>query len=259
MSKVPCIISRPGGKARLLKHLLPLPPHTCYVEVFGGGLAVFRAKERSKVEVINDLDDNLANLYRVLKYHEPELERELALHLNSRSFLRECRTNRGFTDIQRAARYLHANAISFGGEGLNFGIVKQSGGGASKSLKNKLAACRDFAARLDGVICEHLDWRRVLALYDGPETLFFLDPPYVGGAQKCYSPWTLEQMQELADALRTVKGNWLLTVGGTVEMQAMFAQAPQQLVQRGRCINNNAKVKEPQFAELIVRKPSTES
>lgn len=53
-----------GGKRRMLKYILPvIPQHDTYIEPFAGGLAVFLAKERAKVEVINDLNDEVSGFY----------------------------------------------------------------------------------------------------------------------------------------------------------------------------------------------------
>jgi DNA adenine methylase len=63
-----------GGKRRLAKHILPLMgEHTTYVEPFAGGAAMFFMKEPSKVEVINDINSDLVNLYRVVRHHLDEL------------------------------------------------------------------------------------------------------------------------------------------------------------------------------------------
>ena len=59
-----------GGKTRLAKHILPLfPEHQTYVEVFAGGAALFYKKQPSKFEVLNDLNGELINLYRVVQHH----------------------------------------------------------------------------------------------------------------------------------------------------------------------------------------------
>lgn len=61
-------ISYYGGKQTMLKHLLPLvPEHNLYTESFAGGAALYWAKEPSPVEVLNDVNGNLINFYRVLK------------------------------------------------------------------------------------------------------------------------------------------------------------------------------------------------
>lgn len=59
-----------GGKRRLAKHILPLfPAHECYVEPFCGAAALYFLKTPGKIEVINDINGELVNLYRVVKHH----------------------------------------------------------------------------------------------------------------------------------------------------------------------------------------------
>lgn len=74
-----------GGKRRLAEHLIPrFPRHTCYVEVFAGGAALYFLKNPSKVEVINDVNGELVNLYRVVKTHLEEFVRQFKWALSSR-------------------------------------------------------------------------------------------------------------------------------------------------------------------------------
>jgi hypothetical protein len=96
-------IQWPGGKRWLLPVILPLiPPHTCYVEPFGGGLSVLLAKPRSPVEVANDTDGDLVNFYRVARFHLEPLLAELRWLPNSREEFHALRHQPGLTDIQRA-------------------------------------------------------------------------------------------------------------------------------------------------------------
>jgi DNA adenine methylase len=61
-----------------------LPEHTCYVELFFGAGWVYFGKEPSKVEVINDIDKELINLFWMMKYHSPEIERMLEYEFSGR-------------------------------------------------------------------------------------------------------------------------------------------------------------------------------
>lgn len=67
-----------GGKRRLVRHILPLfPEHQCYVEPFAGGAALFFMRpEPANVEVLNDINSDLVNLYRVVQHHLEELVRQ---------------------------------------------------------------------------------------------------------------------------------------------------------------------------------------
>ena len=82
------ILRWPGGKSRLLKKLLPLiPEHDCYGEVFGGGLALFGAKPRSPLEIVNDVNGDLIALYLNVQRHLPEMLRQIDLAVSSRELL----------------------------------------------------------------------------------------------------------------------------------------------------------------------------
>ncbi|MBN1404175.1 MAG: DNA adenine methylase, partial [Opitutales bacterium] len=102
------ILSWPGGKSRLARYILPLiPAHRCYVEPFCGGLGMFLSREVPccTVEVINDFNGDLINLFRVVKFHRDAFLDELDLCLNSREDFQTFIAQPGLTDIQRAARW----------------------------------------------------------------------------------------------------------------------------------------------------------
>jgi DNA adenine methylase len=246
------LVRWPGGKTRLLKHLLPLlPEHTGYVEVFGGGAALLLAKPRNRSEIYNDLNGNLVNLFRVAKFHPNALREELALMPFARAEFKAYIEQPGLTDIQRAARWVYRNASCFGGEDESlFAFSITGGGGGNKRLSKLRDNISLFAARFDGVAIDNRDWRKVLAAHDRPTTLFFLDPPYMGGTIKSYSAWTLDDMRELKLSLTKLKGKWLLTVNNTPELREMFAEFEVINIERPRGI---AGAIPKQYAELIIR------
>lgn len=245
-------IKWPGGKWRLKEQILPLPDHTCYVEVFGGGLAIFHAKERSKTEVVNDISGELVNFYRCVRFHPRELLRQLDHLPNSRAEFMYFKQNPGVTDIQRASTFFYRNALSFGGGGEHWGVQRKSGGGASTSMRRKWEAIHHLSARLDGVNIENLDWRRCIKIYDSAETLFFLDPPYVGTDQCTYESFSLAEMQELADTVRQLQGKWIVTTGDTEAMRQMFSFARLESIERARGIHNKGGAS-ARYRELIIR------
>lgn len=75
-----------GGKRRLAKHILPLfPAHDCYVELFAGGAALFFMRDKpAKTEVLNDINGELINLYRVVQFHFDEFVRQFEWLTTSR-------------------------------------------------------------------------------------------------------------------------------------------------------------------------------
>ena len=86
-NRVRPVVKRPGGKSRMLPTLLPMidaHAHRVYIEPFCGGAAVLAAKNPSEHEILNDLDGELVNLYRQVKYHSDELIREMQWMIESR-------------------------------------------------------------------------------------------------------------------------------------------------------------------------------
>ena len=175
------VVSWPGGKRRLLSHILPLfPEHTSYVEPFGGGLAVLLAKTPSTVEVVNDLDEQLVTFYRVVQHHPQALLDELTWLPRSRATFEELLAQPGVTDIQRAARWFAANKLSFARRAstlgrASYGLALRGSGGTRGSSS--------LHERLDRVYIERLDWRELLPRYDRAGALFYVDPPYTAGHQ----------------------------------------------------------------------------
>ena len=107
-----------GGKNRLASKIIQVfPKHTTYIEPFAGGAQVFFRKEPSRVEVLNDLDGEIVNFFRVCQWHHEELIRYLRYLVVSRRIheLLGAQDPSLLTDVQRAGRFLYLQKTSFGG------------------------------------------------------------------------------------------------------------------------------------------------
>lgn len=119
-------IARMGGKSKLRKTIIEmLPEHTCYVELFMGAGWVYFGKKPSKVEVVNDIDSELVNLFKMLKYHAPEVERLLQYEFSGRDIFEEYKyaTLEQLTEIHRAIRFLYVISQSFASKGDTYGYA----------------------------------------------------------------------------------------------------------------------------------------
>lgn len=244
----------PGGKRWATDLLVPMiaaRPHTCYAEMFAGGLAVLCAKQPSKVEIINDINQDMVNLYRCAKFHYEEMCRELALELNSRQMYYDYQAQPGLTDIQRAARWFRAQKMAFGGNiGSGFAVGKKARG--CPSVENGQKALESLSKRLDAVQVENLDYRRFLRIYDAPTTLLFADPPYVGGNPGAsYDAWTIDEFGEFFSALSGGQSDWILTINDTPEVREVVSAYPHTHHDRKRGIANKGATR-PNYGELIV-------
>lgn len=224
-----------GGKRRLLPHLLKaLPAHHTYVEAFAGGAALLFAKEPARAEVLNDINGDLICLYRCVQHHLEEFVRQFRWSLVSRKMfewlkLQDVST---LTDIQRGARFYYLLRSCFASKVTSptFGVDARN-----PARLNLLRIEEDLSeahVRLSRVSIECLPWQELLRRYDRTETLFFLDPPYwkLAGYGVAFG---LEQYEELASTLASLKGKAILTINDHAEMRRVF----------GRFRNETLKIK----------------
>lgn len=213
-----------GGKSRVAKSIIALfPDHLCYAEPFSGGAQVLFRKPPSRVEVLNDLDGELVNFFRVCQAHPDELIRCLAWHMPSRKWfdLLKQSAPHGLTDIQRAVRFFYISRLSFGGRVLNptfgYGVTERPRFRFSR-LPSILKAAHE---RLRDVQIECLPYQELLQRYDTKDTLFFCDPPYWKRPYYNYN-FNESQFLELAEALTKLKGKFLLTINDVAEVRRIF-------------------------------------
>lgn len=247
------ILRWPGGKSRMLKHILPMiPPHVCYCEPFAGGLAVLLAKERSKVEVVNDLNNNLVALYRNLQYHLPALLQEMDWLFASRQNIHDFNQQPGLTEIQRAARFLLVNRTSFGGNMKSFGVAKTRGGGVGfdrPGVADLLGAAHE---RLNRVVVEHLPYDRCFKNYDSAETFFFIDPPYLNAKVEAYDGWDEKQLTTFRRNLDKLKGKFIVTLDDSSFNRELFSDCNiTAVVSQNKCVNNRTHGSQT-FGEIII-------
>ncbi len=214
-----------GGKRRLAKHLLPMfPEHTCYVEPFCGAAALYFLKSPSQVEVINDINGELINLYRVIQHHLEEFVRQFKWSLVSRQIYKWLlmQPTDPLTDIQRAARFFYLQKMGFGGK-----VVGQTFGTAATSPPrlNLLRIEEDLSAahlRLSRAVIEHLTWEACIIKYDRPGTLFYCDPPYLQ-TEGYGVDFGLDQYERLAEVMRGLKGRLILSINKHPDIERIFA------------------------------------
>ena len=172
-----------GGKkqlSKLLADLIAATDHTTYCEPFVGmGGVFFKRHAVPKAEAINDLNRDVATFFRILQRHYQPFMDMLKWQLTSRAeFERLLKVEPdGLTDLERAARFLYLQRLSFGGKvaSRTFGIDTL---GPGRFDVRKLGPLLEAAhERLAGVWIECLPWRQFIERWDRPGTLFYLDRP----------------------------------------------------------------------------------
>lgn len=209
-----------GGKVRLAERIVRLfPSHETYVEPFGGGAAVLLAKPRVKLEVYNDLDEDMVTLFQVVRDRGKELARQVSLTPWARAE-HEISYQPTTDMLERARRVLVRSHFGMNGAG----IFRKTGFRSAGWRQNKLpvhcwgdlpdviiATC----ARMTGVVIEKRPAVEVMRQNDRRSTLHYVDPPYLPETRDRGTDYrhemTFADHEALLSAIRGLSGNVVLS------------------------------------------------
>lgn len=209
-----------GGKSKLAARIVShFPDHHTYVEPFGGSAAVLLTKPAAKVEVYNDIDRELVNLFTVLR--DETLFKRLKEACEHTAYSRaefELALEPAADPVEAARRFVVRQRQSHGGIGRRWSYcIQDSQGGVSSAVRRWLSGVERLPAvhrRMRNVQIESDDWSAVLKRYDSPRTLFYLDPPYpahtrIGGGYR--HELDDEDHRRLAETLLGLRGMAVLS------------------------------------------------
>jgi len=222
------ILNYIGGKSLSAKKIVQLmPEHFCYVETNAGGLWVFFAKPKTHVEIVNDINSNLINFWRVVQRQPNEFIERSKYEMYSRELYYEYCSDFDsgkyyrLPELERAFRFFCMIKEAFGSKwkaGWGYGKSRNQ----ADAFFNEFKIIDQIAERLKHCQIDNKDCRKVIEDYDGEETLFFCDPPYIKSDndaqyfkstdQKKNLSFTLHDHQELYYALTKIKGKFILTI-----------------------------------------------
>ncbi len=180
-----------GGKTRLADWVVShLPPHTTYVEPFGGSGAVLLNKPQSKVEVFNDADSDVVTFFRVARERRDELAEWCRYTPFSEQLHDEWADEffageRPDNELEHAGRWLFLRYSQYAGKvSRKSGFKRESpddekGSRNARNWQNAPERIEQVAERFRGVSVVNEDYSTVLDRYDDPDMVFYVDPPYV--------------------------------------------------------------------------------
>lgn len=206
-----------GGKHLLADKIIPLiPTHTLYAEVFGGAGWLLFKKPPSKAEVLNDINGELINTYRVIQRHLP-ISRTIFEDLQNTPIEK-------LTDIERAARFYYLIRNAFNGKlvGQRFCLGKNR-----PTRFNRFSFKRDLleaSKRIARVGFENLPYESFICRYDAETTFFYLDPPYYD-CEDYYGEGIFNKNDfiKLRDLLGNIKGKFILSINDAPAIRQWFS------------------------------------
>ena len=237
-----------GGKSRLAKTIVSMFPENFdrYIEVFGGGGSVLFAKDRhAPLEVYNDINGQLVNLFRCARFHCGELQREISGYFSSREIFEDIKAQinlRGLTDIQRAAMFYVQIKTSYGAKCRVYG--------GSTTTRNILP---DYLSEIEkrlrvgsGVSIEQMDFEDLIKVYDRPKALFYCDPPYFTIEKIYKNSFTTNDHERLKSTLDDIKGRFILSYNDDEYIRELYKDFNITAVERQNNLSSGL------YKELII-------
>ena len=210
-----------GGKFYMLDTILKLiPKHEVYVEVFGGSAKVLLNKPLSDIEIYNDYDKRIANLFYVVAFKFDEFYEKINRLVYSRAlekqFFEDFRNIKlkELGDVDLAVKTYYLLRINFSAKinSSSFGVSYKHKRNEAKIFFNNLLELEQIHKRLQNVIVESLDFRDLLSRVIHRDNVFiYLDPPYYGVEHYYNVDFSEQDHKDLLNLLKQAKAKWFLS------------------------------------------------
>jgi DNA adenine methylase len=241
-------ISYYGGKQKLAAKIISvIPEHTLYCEPFVGGAAVFFAKEKSEVEVLNDCNKELINFYRVVQNDFVSLEMEIRISLHSRDLHRKASVIYNhpdmFSEIKRAWAVWVLSSQSFSAQlDSSWGYDVGKNTTTKKIINNKERFTEEMAIRLQNCQIEAADAIYIIKSRDRENSFFYCDPPYFNSDCGHYDGYSIQDFENLLITLSEIKGKFLMSSYPSPILQKYAKEKGWYMwsVEQGISINNKS-------------------
>ena len=219
-----------------------------------GWVAYFCAAKKIPIsEAINDYSFEVANFFRIMKWHFDPFVEILEGHISCRQHFDDYNKAdpAGLTDIYRAVRFYYLQKNGYGGRVYDRSFVSDTMRGTHFRIGTIKPILKAISARLSHTVIENMDFEAFIRRYDRPGTLFYLDPPYYG-VEDYYGKNTFsrDDFARLAGVLGGIKGRFILSLNDTLQVRDIFSAFRFQGVETKYTIAGNNKSKA--VSELLI-------
>lgn len=196
------ILTRPGNKRRIAEKIIPyFPYHTTFIDLFFGGGGLFFSKPRAKFNYCNDIENDIFNLFQVLKDKKDLLIKEIELMPIHQTLFDYWKNNGEQNDIMKAVRFLFLSNFSYLGKQDTLHIKNEN---PKQMILDKI---QDTFKYIRDVYFLSCDFREVLSKIswgslDPSNVFIYADPPYLNTCDKTYSyKWQTKDSEDLFEVL----------------------------------------------------------
>lgn len=187
------------------------------------GGSIFFLKPLANVNVINDLNGELINLYKIVKHHKDELLKQFDFELYSRQRFKEfiSMDKSHLTDIQRAAIFMLVQHMSYRAripaQTFNTSKCEQ----AVRPIEKFEEKINQATKKLRTAVIENKSWEKCIEIYDTEKTFFFCDPPYLDLTGYGVG-FGVDQYELMSTLAKTMKGKIMITINDIPKIREIF-------------------------------------
>lgn len=240
------LLVRQGNKRRIAKEVIKyFPEHDTYIEPFFGAGGIFFNKEKVKYNFVNDLDEEIYNLFQVIINKPKQFENLLRQVPKHRSLFSKWKKYTEKNEIWRAVRFVYLSNFSYmgGRETMKFGLEN------SKALTlRRVKATFDYLGDTAFDCKPYDEFLRGISLRDKKDKssiFIYCDPPYASTAQKYNTPkWEIDDFKKLIQELKKIGSNFAISEFDNIQVIEAAKAANLNVINIGERQNLKNKRKE---------------
>lgn len=197
------VLRRIGNKTSLADKIQTyFPKHTLYVEPFFGSGGMFFNKQKAKYNIVNDLDSDVYNLYRVIKESKEDFAKELSLAPYHKDLFDYWKNNKETDPIMQAVRFVYLSNFSFLGKNdtLRLGTVN-----SKKIALSRIDSTYELIKDVQFGNYDYVRFLKSFSIRNTDKTFIYADPPYIETANNYAQSFTKHDFIALLKALKLTK------------------------------------------------------
>ena len=244
------LISRVGGKTKIAKMIIErMPPHTTYVEPFIGGGSIYFRKPLVDINVINDKDKEIIDIYRDMRDVGDEVKK-MNFKPSRHGFSKILKMKKFNTKKERLFRNLYLSKFSYGGNRKTYWGDKETRDKTGMKHGDVIKRNADrYKAKLKRTHILNIDFRNVIKKYDSPNALFYLDPPYSQAVSRWGYDYLLIKPEEVYNAVKNIKGKFILSYNDNPDIRDLFKDFKVKTIKTTYELSGHRK---PNIKELLI-------
>lgn len=255
----PVVFPYYGGKFQLSRQLIKMfPTHERYFEVFAGGLSTFFRKKKAKISVVNDIDNDIVNLYTCVIKEFDKLIDTLLWIPKSRTYFNDAKSSVlehkdiEIPNVERAAMYFYLIRNAF--NKIPYGTFSKTSTWNTNEIIENLKYSRTY---FDKTTIENLDFRKLIVDYKPTKgDMWYLDPPYIIATERGdyymhdFGINEHEDLRECADLIDRQGGKFMISYDDREVIREMYSDCNIVEIETQYAGRNADDVK--YFIELVI-------